>query len=64
MIRLDNVTKRNGHQILFIEASAALHRGDKVGLVGANGSSKTTYKRRVGFFGVPQRALVRHGHQR
>ena len=42
MIRLDNISKQNGHQILFIEASAALHRGEKVGLVGPNGSGKTT----------------------
>ncbi|KQZ01601.1 glycosyl transferase family 1 [Pseudolabrys sp. Root1462] len=42
MIRLDNVSKQNGHQIVFIEASAALHRGEKVGLVGPNGAGKTT----------------------
>ncbi len=42
MIRLDNVSKQNGHQIIFIEASAALHRGEKVGLVGPNGAGKTT----------------------
>src|SRR6478672_2561474 len=42
MIRLDNISKQNGHQILFIEASAALHKGEKVGLVGPNGSGKTT----------------------
>jgi len=38
MIRLDNVSKQAGHQILFIEASAALQRGEKVGLVGPNGA--------------------------
>jgi ATPase subunit of ABC transporter with duplicated ATPase domains len=42
MIRLDNISKQNGHQIVFIEASAALHRGEKVGLVGPNGAGKTT----------------------
>jgi ATPase subunit of ABC transporter with duplicated ATPase domains len=42
MIRLDNISKQNGHQILFIEASAALLKGEKVGLVGPNGSGKTT----------------------
>jgi len=47
MIRLDNVSKQNGHQILFIEASAALHRGEKVGLVGPNGSGKTTLFRMI-----------------
>jgi ATPase subunit of ABC transporter with duplicated ATPase domains len=33
MIRLDNISKQNGHQIVFIEASAALQKGEKVGLV-------------------------------
>src|SRR6202000_2364870 len=42
MIRLDNISKQQGHRILFIEASAALQRGEKVGLVGPNGAGKTT----------------------
>src|SRR5919108_4546195 len=47
MIRLDNVSKQVGHQILFIEASAALHKGEKVGLVGPNGAGKTTLFRMI-----------------
>ena len=47
MIRLDNVSKQNGHQIIFIEASVALHKGEKVGLVGPNGSGKTTLFRLI-----------------
>ena len=47
IIRLDNISKQNGHQILFIEASAALQRGEKVGLVGPNGSGKTTLFRMI-----------------
>ena len=47
MIRLDNISKQNGHQILFIEASVALHKGEKVGLVGPNGSGKTTLFRMI-----------------
>lgn len=42
MVRLDNISKQNGHQIVFIEASAALNRGEKIGLVGPNGAGKTT----------------------
>ena len=34
MIRLDNISKQNGHQILFIDASMGLQKGEKVGLVG------------------------------
>src|ERR1700726_3778715 len=47
MIRLDSISKQNGHQILFIEASVALHRGEKVGLVGPNGAGKTTLFRMI-----------------
>jgi ATPase subunit of ABC transporter with duplicated ATPase domains len=47
MIRLDNISKQNGHQILFIEASATLLKGEKVGLVGPNGSGKTTLFRMI-----------------
>jgi ATPase subunit of ABC transporter with duplicated ATPase domains len=47
MIRLDNISKQAGHQILFIEASAALLKGEKVGLVGPNGAGKTTLFRMI-----------------
>ncbi len=47
MIRIDNLSKQNGHQILFIEASAALHKGEKIGLVGPNGAGKTTLFRMI-----------------
>jgi len=47
MIRLDSISKQNGHQLLFVEASAALNRGEKVGLVGPNGAGKTTLFRMI-----------------
>src|SRR3954471_24850536 len=47
MIRLDNVSKQIGHQILFIEASATLQKGEKIGLVGPNGAGKTTLFRMI-----------------
>ena len=47
MIHLDSISKQNGHQILFIEASAAFHKGEKVGLVGPNGAGKTTLFRLI-----------------
>ncbi|MDI5925313.1 ABC-F family ATP-binding cassette domain-containing protein [Rhizobium leguminosarum] len=42
MIRIENISKQLSHRILFIEASAALNRGEKIGLVGPNGAGKTT----------------------
>src|SRR3954451_15272448 len=47
MIRLDNISKQNGHHLLFIEASAAIQKGEKVGLVGPNGAGKTTLFRMI-----------------
>jgi ATPase subunit of ABC transporter with duplicated ATPase domains len=47
MIRIDSISKQNGHQLLFIEASAALNRGEKIGLVGPNGAGKTTLFRMI-----------------
>jgi len=47
MIRLDSISKQNGKQIVFIEASATLLRGEKIGLVGPNGAGKTTLFRMV-----------------
>jgi ATPase subunit of ABC transporter with duplicated ATPase domains len=47
MIRLDNIGKQNGRQIVFIEASVALQKGEKVGLVGPNGAGKTTLFRLI-----------------
>jgi ATPase subunit of ABC transporter with duplicated ATPase domains len=47
MIRLDQISKQHGPQILFVEASAAIHRGEKVGLVGPNGAGKSTIFRLI-----------------
>lgn len=47
MIRIENIGKQLSHRILFIEASAALNRGEKIGLVGPNGTGKTTLFRMI-----------------
>ncbi len=47
MIRLESISKQNGKQIVFIEASAVIQKGEKVGLVGPNGAGKTTLFRMV-----------------
>src|ERR1700748_3160553 len=47
MIRLDNISKQNGHQLLFIDAAMGVQKGEKVGLVGPNGAGKTTIFRMI-----------------
>jgi len=47
VIRLDNISKQHGPQILFVDASAAILRGEKIGLVGPNGAGKSTVFRLI-----------------
>src|SRR6185369_17800300 len=47
VIRLDSISKQHGKQILFLEASAAVNRGEKAALVGPNGAGKTTIFRMI-----------------
>jgi ATPase subunit of ABC transporter with duplicated ATPase domains len=47
MIRLDSVSKQHGKQILFLEASMAVYKGEKAGLVGPNGAGKSTVFRLI-----------------
>ena len=47
LIRFDSIGKQHGNQILFVEASGVLNRGEKVGLVGPNGAGKSTLFRMV-----------------
>src|SRR5258707_1591646 len=42
MIRLSQVTLRRGAKTLLEGADVALNPGDKIGLIGANGSGKTS----------------------
>jgi ATPase subunit of ABC transporter with duplicated ATPase domains len=58
MIRLDNVSKQLGHQILFIEAAATLQKGEKIGLVGPNGAGKTTLFRMIAGEELPDEGQV------
>src|SRR5215468_6651714 len=58
MIRLDNISKQNGHQLLFIDASMGIQKGEKVGLVGPNGAGKTTLFRMIAGEDPPDDGIV------
>jgi ATPase subunit of ABC transporter with duplicated ATPase domains len=47
MIALTHINKQYGKQVLFVDASFQLNPGDKVGLIGPNGSGKTTIFRMI-----------------
>src|SRR6201997_1614416 len=47
MISFSNINKQYGKQLVFVDASFQLNPGEKVGLVGPNGSGKTTIFRMI-----------------
>ena len=47
MITLTGISKRHGHQVLFVDASLQLNPGEKVGLTGPNGAGKSTVFRLI-----------------
>ncbi len=59
MIHVDAISKQHGKQILFVETSATVFRGEKVGLVGPNGSGKTTIFRMIMQTETPDEGSVR-----
>jgi len=71
LINLTNISKRYGRQILFVETSFQLNPGEKVGLVGPNGSGKTTIFRLImgeespdeGTVSVPRRTTIGYFRQ-
>jgi ATPase subunit of ABC transporter with duplicated ATPase domains len=71
MIALSNVTKQYGRRILLVDTSFQLNPGEKVGLVGPNGSGKTTIFRMIvgeespdgGEVAVPKRTTVGYFRQ-
>jgi len=42
MLSFDSISLRRGSKLLLADATLTLHRGDKVGLVGANGAGKSS----------------------
>src|SRR5438552_10510018 len=58
MISLTHISKQYGKQILFVDASFQLNPGEKVGLVGPNGSGKTTIFRMITGEEVPDEGEI------
>src|SRR6195256_2718384 len=58
MISLTHVSKQYGRQILFVDTSFQLNPGEKVGLVGPNGSGKTTIFRMITGEDVPDEGEI------
>ncbi len=62
IINLKNVSKQYGEQVIFIDSSAQISRGDKIALIGANGKGKSTLLRIIDKSEPLKGGEVEYGH--
>jgi ATP-binding cassette subfamily F protein 3 len=62
VLRLEGVAKAFGERVVYRELSAAIQRGERVGVIGANGAGKTTLLRLVAGDLPADRGEVKLGH--
>jgi len=58
VLRIENLTKSYGSQVLFEDVTVSLGKGERVGLVGRNGHGKTTLLRLIMGEESPDRGVV------
>ena len=58
MIQVSGITKQFGNKILYKDGSFQINKGEKIGLVGSNGSGKTTILRFIAKEEVPDQGEV------
>ena len=51
VLNLEHISKTYGEKVIFDDISCGIHQGDKIGIIGINGTGKTTFLRILaGFF--------------
>jgi ATP-binding cassette subfamily F protein 3 len=62
VVRFDGLTKKFGERTLFADIDFLIERGDRVGLVGSNGSGKTTMVKILLGIEQPTNGVLYFGH--
>lgn len=45
ILNMEHISKTYGDKVIFDDISVGIHQGDKIGLIGINGTGKTTFLR-------------------
>ena len=45
VLNLEHISKIYGDKVIFDDISCGIHQGDKIGIIGINGTGKTTFLR-------------------
>lgn len=58
IVNIENISKIYGEKVIFDETSFGIQQGDKIGIVGINGTGKTTLLRMVSGEEVPDSGQI------
>ena len=58
VLNLEHISKTYGEKVIFDDISCGIHQGDKIGIIGINGTGKTTFLRILAGFEEPDEGQV------
>ena len=58
LLRIEHLYKRFGATEALVDASFAIHRGERVVLIGSSGSGKSTLLRCINYLEVPDQGTI------
>ncbi|WP_404451404.1 ABC-F family ATP-binding cassette domain-containing protein [Virgibacillus necropolis] len=60
MLTVENIVKSYGEKVLFNEVSCTIKENDRIGLIGVNGTGKSTFLKVIAGIEPPESGLVKH----
>ncbi|MEE1031996.1 MAG: ATP-binding cassette domain-containing protein, partial [Ruminococcus sp.] len=63
IINIEHISKIFGEKVVFDDASFGIHQGDKIGIIGINGTGKTTLLKMIAGLEEPDEGqIIRHNN--
>ena len=65
ILNIEHISKIYGEKVIFDDVSLGIHSGDKIGVIGVNGTGKTTLLKIIAKINEPDKGKnIRTGRQR
>ena len=58
LLNIEHISKVFGEKIIFDDASFGIHEGDKIGIIGINGTGKTTLLKMIAGIETPDQGNI------
>ncbi len=58
ILNIEHISKNFGEKLIFDDVSYGIHEGDKIGIVGINGTGKTTFLKMIAGLEEPDNGQI------